>query len=1441
MGKTSAVRQSITEINDDFKSGVNIGRFWKLCVTLFYNFITFGLIFLIYNLTIDSLFNSWCYITHEVYDLNIDSNISRRLFKTFILFLCAIGFTYKFARDLVFINDVKNHLKKYEEIEINLSQEDVKDIDILRQMAKGLMSKWLSLDRTKWNSILQVLLRVSYIITWLLSGFWATKGEMRRLSYRNILKRLTVLNERLNAQVSFGKKLDVSPTVSPTLTYGLFRLSTFSYIKGRQVNHPIATAKEIENELINILNDIDLYRKKKQVYTRKGDRWHEKLRKMTKKIFFPFDRSHIPEFIFIVDELDKIEPNYNYSIKDDNEISEIFTKDKVRQRQEVIEKLLANLKSFLNVARAKFFFIGGREMYDASLADIADRDSFYSSIFHDVIYVNSFLKDKIEKGSGITQMTETYLCKLIMCPGILEEIYNKNKGIPDPKFDSAYTLKTLNHYWDFLNKRRNNLEVLKAERYKTIYLLQNFVIFLTYRSNGTPKKLVGLIEDYIVSKKTIDDIKTQIVIQNPPYRNNILDNQNKKNRERLFLRFKYNAQYEIGFTSFLYRPYLIINSRYIKALGDKILFSNAFIFDHILKFHSTGFSWRNLELIPEVILTNKEPNLRVFIDDIIQFLSGNVIRSTVSGLFQFKFYNKVANEIKFISQISDLSAAAYNFTLDESQLIKRYYKRKLQELINRHKNDFSNTQKNRFIHSVGFIYTILGDLHFYDNEYDDALMYYTDAVQPFRSAPKFKEITKHQALLYIRSHLKIGLTLEKMRAYDSAYSIYRSLMLDIPEMLKNVSVENESGQIADYGLRPYHGVQMLNKPYIAYLNVLEKYRYDGINYANLEKNRVEYLHFFTQIPIKAREFFKKLNQSLITTNIDKDDLNDVKRISTLKADYYNNVGSILFYKNSSFEKHDLNVFGISTPKQGKDFYPSVSAFYYYMTSLRHYLNSATGTNEKDQTTDFNEIIIEAANLLISPDKYFINSNLLYNIGNILSKIGDALLTFIDNENNTTLLGSEILEMFRWDSSQSADIASRIRSFFIKTKLKSVLDIDTSLIIYRLAGRFYLKAGREYSYAFQYKKFLYIVKDYIEVNYDFIKDNYEDVTICNQSIRIIDKQLYEKIAIKIFNSITWVSKVSNRPQILKYREVLDIKNRNEDRDFIYNNISTSNEAKEAIFLVEEIKLKINRIIGNNNYPLNNFFNTPYSNISSKFVRILELKYRCELNYSLFREFVGENNISELLSPSIDIDKLKDIKNFQANILQDSKHEKWEGILIKIDPKFKASGLSNSDCSDIVKFLIQDSIFCLFDIVKAINIFGINYTTNNSFLANAHRKLGNWCQILEHLNNDEDIKENLQNGLKKLLGTDAIYQLEPRYHYELSINYSYSAIQMHSEGKAYKETLNHMYFLQDDFNDNLYHFCASNERYRINTGVVRSKINRMKKHVGKSRVYKYESYI
>ena len=89
-------------------------------------------------------------------------------------------------------------------------------------------------------------------------------------------------------------------------------------------------------------------------------------------------------------------------------------------------------------------------------------------------------------------------------------------------------------------------------------------------------------------------------------------------------------------------------------------------------------------------------------------------------------------ELKYISKISDESAAAFNFTFDESHHLKTFFKGKLIEKIRLYHLEGSPSMTDTYIHTLGYLNSTIGDIHYYDEEYDSAIRYYADAIQPLR-------------------------------------------------------------------------------------------------------------------------------------------------------------------------------------------------------------------------------------------------------------------------------------------------------------------------------------------------------------------------------------------------------------------------------------------------------------------------------------------------------------------------------------------------------------------------------------------------------------------------------------------------------------------------------------------------------------------------------------
>ncbi|MCX6249434.1 MAG: P-loop NTPase fold protein [Bacteroidetes bacterium] len=590
---------------------------------------------------------------------------------------------------------------------------------------------------------------------------------------KKILKKIAELNEIIVSEVTVDKLAHSAERSS---------FNFFTFFSPSTKKRTVADVREIEKNLIEIFDDID-------------------------QIRFPYSR---PNIIVIFDELDKIETHTsifegstdekrdfeaipNQFIKNPNPS---FTIDGTRERQQTLQVLLSNLKYFLSDAKAKFIFIAGREMYDASLADISDRNYFMGSIFHDVINVNSFLSDDSDKTpSDITSMIEKYVCQFIIHPQYIEYYsrHHRNREYTARHAGGAtvterhelleyYTLEVFNDYLiqsfpDLLDEKQENKSVAdcilaRQKREKIINIVRRFIVYLTHASNGAPKKVTNYFEKFIEFQKVDVLLSKEKSIE----RNILLVTLKKEKRikERVhpYLMFNYSRQYELGLINYITLPIILSISNHIKNFGDKLLVSATFLSDHLLKFHKDGFSWRNIEYIPEILEINRTPELRTFISNILNFLLQTHLQTILSGLYTFRFNQRLSNEISFLSKVSEEASASFNFTLDESLAIKHYYHSLLFRLEERYKK--ITNERTGYIHSIAMVHTILGDLYFYDEEYNDAIIEYMDSVQYLRYSG-FSDENFSLLLILVRSMLKLGLSFEKRKTYSSAYEIYKEL------------------------------------------------------------------------------------------------------------------------------------------------------------------------------------------------------------------------------------------------------------------------------------------------------------------------------------------------------------------------------------------------------------------------------------------------------------------------------------------------------------------------------------------------------------------------------------------------------------------------------------------------------------------------------------------
>jgi len=813
---------------------------------------------------------------------------------------------------------------------------------------------------------------VRYLLYTILSYLSNAFSSLKSMP-NNILKKLALLNERINAVVTDENESKL-----------VIKNSIFGRKKGR--SYPIANVREIEQELILILDSIKDY----GIYK-------------------------APEFIFIFDELDKID-SISTEILDDKELLPEYENAisgfpggaTSRKRKQNILNLLANMKYFVSTANAKFIFISGRELYDASLSDVSDREFAISSIFTGVIYLDSFLSPQ-NNIKEVSSMTEKYICKhlipydyilnikLLKLIRELKEEQNLNKETPQDtkskwkvfkltlhsklcnytesqaiieiKKELKKELEKRNHIENKKYKIRNNCYILftrlnltfdcfisKLEkelerefkvqesdkekqaiffdtsneeddyyslRTYNLYLrnmytpengnismedtlmidrviiqLYHFSIYLTHISNGAPKKITSYFEKY-VNTSILDKPENIIIIRQKEV-------PDEREREK-FLTFKYRDQQKINFIHYMAYPVMqaVINTS--GNFGDKLLLTAAFLTDHIYKHHKDGFSWRNLELVPELLDTDKTPELRSFINSIICFLKQTHLSTIYSGVYNLKFPRKISEEISVFSKLSEEVSAIFNFTLDESFSVKRYYAKLSNYYSGQLGTDKANveypipmTDSNQ--RTLANIHHILADLYLSEEDFSNAIFEYQKCAGLLSAS---HQITASGLLFYIRNMLKLGLAYERRNTFDSAYFVYQELTsllisyryfnekdygLVYNQNLNIVKTENTQKRLRKEKVLPtlietklsemnclipklalFEDVRFIYQPLLAKLLVVEKLEFGGVTRDKMAEIEEEF-KFLSRLVNEEEKFF-------------------------IIANFYREMGDVMYYKN----------------------------------------------------------------------------------------------------------------------------------------------------------------------------------------------------------------------------------------------------------------------------------------------------------------------------------------------------------------------------------------------------------------------------------------------------------------------------------------------------------------------------------------------------------------
>ena len=731
-------------------------------------------------------------------------------------------------------------------------------------------------------------------------------------SSKSILKKLHELNFRIAAST------DEDSGSNGSYSSNLFKVAIK---KSRNRHYPLANVREIEQELSWILDEIS-------------------------------NTNNAPDFIVVFDELDKIDPVTNYEENDKNDTIPAFENygsgfiggATSRKRKQNMLRLLANMKYFISTAKAKFIFIAGRELYDAYLADTSDREFAIGSIFNNIIYVDSFLSsDPAPK--DIVMMTERYICKQLFPNDEIDEIAKELRN--EFKGNEYYTLKVYNKYLERTDEKNKERTDNVHRRKYIILTLYHFAVYLSHVSNGAPKKITNYFEKYVEPKK-----------KDTKYYPNIGSN--------YYLAFNYRTQQKIGFIHYIALPVVNAILNNASLYGDKLLISGCFLTNHIYKYHNSGFSWRNLENIPELLDPNKSPETRKFIEVIISYLRRSHLSTTINSLYHFKFPLRISEEISLMSRFSEEVSALLNFTLDDSLSLKRHYTNLLE-----YYSKLQKPKRNELHHVIAGIHHILGDLHALDEEYNEAIFEYQVCIsillKEYENMDKSRNNDPHYSvhiLNIVRIMLKLGLSYEKRKTNISAYTTYNELIAllinfkiinqsdrnqkDLEYKQKNSNVRDQSESYKQLlskestlnsQLYLFENISLVYQALLARLFVLEKKGLSGIAKENID--------------ILESDFFL-LQRSVY-----------YKEKYMIEADFFRKLADILYYKNGLINTGSNTLY---------------MSLYYYDYDMEEDFREYFSEHRNDNRDDIIEIK-EKPFFNISKDTYLTEIN--ENISNLL--------------------------------------------------------------------------------------------------------------------------------------------------------------------------------------------------------------------------------------------------------------------------------------------------------------------------------------------------------------------------------------------------------------------------------------------------------------------------
>lgn len=396
--------------------------------------------------------------------------------------------------------------------------------------------------------------------------------------------------------------------------------------------------------------------------------------------------------------------------------------------------------------------------------------------------------------------------------------------------------------------------------------------------------------------------------------------------------------------------------------------------------------------------------------------------------------------------------------------------------------------------------------------------------------------------------------------------------------------------------------------------------------------------------------------------------------------------------------------------------------------------------------------------------------------------------------------------------------------------------------YLLAARLFLRAAMHKECAFEYEKIIRTLR-YCEFNYD--KSSLDNPIIISNLIENLSRAIFEPgkkhyqlSYLNIHHTIQetntyndsstgdYPSKEASEVDCLNlhwsYLKDILIKEykvyfEKEKKIKIDNEVETlSEKEKKLIKKVKEVIEKVENPIGE--YVHNISQEDHFDDVMN---RIAHLSFKAQKQNELFRSLIGLSVIRP--EECLDITNEDDV--FEKVLSRQTDDERRKSIKLAIQ-------------------YTKDGIFCCHHSIILRELQSNTYWWLHLALAFMHLFLAHWAQryhfILKYIKEKKEnldtnqIEQEIKNyvGIKNMKYIDYIYQLQQ------ALENFHQVKETHTGGKAYKDLIQRMYYLNDDFNDRAYHFYLAQERFELRSGKVHRAIKAVEKLIENAKATKHD---